>query len=328
MDTLPIIDLSLPEDKNAPAVHVALRDVGFMYIQNHEVPQEIQRLLYNCSKQFFSLEEDVKKQIAMEKGGASWRGYFPFKGELTSGIPDLKEGLYFGIEHGESHPEVIKNTPMHGPNQWPEIDEMKPTVTAYLEYMANLGNRIMRLVALGLGLEREYFSIRYGADPTMLFRIFNYPYQEGREGDWGVQEHSDMGFLTILLQDENGGLEIKSRGGDSWISAPPIPGTFVINIGDMLELWTHGIYQATLHRVRNTSGNDRMSFPFFFDPSWNSRLIPIDSRLLRDTDLNNVPPSTPRKWDEMNIRQLSHEVTYGEFVWGKVKDVFPSIILK
>jgi len=116
LDTLPIIDLSLPEDENAPKVHVALRDVGFMYIQNHEVPEEIQRLVYNCSKQFFSLEEDVKKQIAMEKGGASWRGYFPLKGELTSGIPDLKEGLYFGIEHGESHPEVIKNTPMHGPN--------------------------------------------------------------------------------------------------------------------------------------------------------------------------------------------------------------------
>ena len=113
---------------------------------------------------------------------------------------------------------------------------------------------------------------------------------------------------------------------ESWISAPPLPGTFVINIGDMLELWTHGIYQATLHRVKNSSGNDRLSFPFFYDPSWNSKLTPIDIKLLRREDLNKVPPATVRKWDGADLRAISQDSTYGEFVWNKVKGVFPELI--
>jgi len=204
---------------------------------------------------------------------------------------------------------------------------MKKVVSDYMDNMNRLGQTLMRLTALGLGLEPTYFADRYGDEPTRLFRIFNYPFQEIPlpEAEWGVQEHTDMGFLTILLQDENGGLEVRSRGSDKWISAPPIPGTFVVNIGDMLELWTHGIYQATLHRVKNTSGNDRLSFPFFFDPSWKSQLRAIDTDLLRNEDLEDVPPSTIRKWDGTNISSLSVDSTYGSYVWEKVRSVFPEL---
>ncbi|MBL4754995.1 MAG: isopenicillin N synthase family oxygenase [Flavobacteriales bacterium] len=330
MKELPIIDLCLSEQINAERVHSALKDVGFLYIKNHGVPAELQTGLTDLAKRFFQLEQSQKRAIAMEKGGKAWRGYFPFKGELTSGIPDLKEGLYFGVEHGPNHPEVVEGTPLHGCNQWPgeeELSEMKLIVSAYMDHMEKLGHHLMELTAMGLGLEKAYFSVRYGKEPTMLFRIFNYPFQKELDpsSSWGVQEHSDMGFLTMLLQDENEGLEVKSRGSDEWIAAPPIPGTFVVNIGDMLELWTHGIYQATLHRVKNTSGNDRMSFPFFFDPSWHSKLKPIDAALLRTEELANVPPSTTRKWDGADIRSLSHDATYGRFVWEKVRTVFPNL---
>jgi len=336
MTDLPIIDLSQSEADNASKMHNALKDVGFLYVENHGIPTQVEIELSTLAKRFFQLDEAAKSEIAMEKGGSAWRGYFPFKGELTSGIPDLKEGLYFGVEHESLHPEVQLGTPLHGANQWPaDVVEMPEIVTGYMQHMSDLGNRLMQLTALGLGLDRDYFSMRYGDEPTLLFRIFNYPFQKEileQGSNWGVHEHSDMGFLTILLQDENGGLEVKSRGSDEWISAPPIPGTFVINIGDMLELWTHGIYQATLHRVKNSSGNDRLSFPFFFDPSWHSKLNPIDKALLRPEELRvvetrliaSLQPST-RKWDGRDIRSLSQDLSYGDFVWGKVRNVFPEL---
>jgi len=323
MNQIPIIDLSVSEEVNASLIHEALKHVGFLYVKNHGVPEELQQELSNLSKSFFNMEDGHKREYDMVKGGKAWRGYFPFKGELTAGTPDLKEGLYFGVEHAESHLEVLKGTPLHGLNQWPTT-ELKIVVVSYMEKMNELGQLLMRLTAMGLGLEPTYFSDRYGKEPTQLFRIFNYPYQEIDES-FGVHEHTDMGFLTILKQDENGGLEVKSRGSDDWLPAPPIPGTFVINIGDMLELWTHGIYQATLHRVKNISGNDRLSFPFFFDPSWHSKLYPIQESLLRPEELEGVPLTTTRKWDGTDLRSLNRELSYGDFVWEKVKDVFPEL---
>lgn len=329
MDRLPIIDLSLSDGENSNQVHSALKDIGFLYIVNHGVSAELQTRLSEVAERFFALEETHKKAIAMEKGGLAWRGYFPVKGELTSGVPDLKEGLYFGVEHGDSHPEVKKGTPLHGPNQWPADPEMKVVVLDYMSQMKKVGQNLMGLIALGLGLDRSYFSKRYGDQATELFRIFNYPSPPSlspQEGSlMGVHEHTDMGFLTILLQDANGGLEVKARESENWISAPPIPGSLVVNIGDMLEFWTHGIYQATLHRVKNTSANNRLSFPYFFDPSWRSKLEPIDSILLQSEELESVPPTTTRKWDGTNLMSLNQDSSYGEFVWNKVRNVFPEL---
>jgi len=329
MDQLPIIDLSLADQDNFPLLHTALKDIGFLYIQNHGVPEDLQTQLSEVAKTFFNLKETEKMAIAMEKGGLAWRGYFPVKGELTSGVPDLKEGLYFGVEHGPTHPAVLKQTPLHGPNQWPEGSEMEVVVREYMQEMKRISERLMRLVEVGLGLDAGYFAERYGNEPTELFRIFNYPkpaaFGPNETSTMGVHEHTDMGFLTILLQDGNGGLEVKSREKEEWIAAPPIPGTFVVNIGDMLELWTHGIYQATLHRVKNTSLNERLSFPYFFDPSWDARLTPIDAQLLHKEELEGVSPASTRKWDGTNLKALSQDSTYGEFVWNKVRNVFPEL---
>lgn len=328
MDHLPIIDLSLSDGENSHQVHAALKDIGFLYIVNHGVSNELQTRLSEVAKRFFALEEPLKMAIAMERGGLAWRGYFPVKGELTSGIPDLKEGLYFGVEHGDSHPEVKQGTPLHGPNQWAADPEMKEVVLDYMKQTKKVGQRLMGLIALGLGLDHDYFSRRYGDQATELFRIFNYPsppLNPKERSLMGVHEHTDMGFLTILLQDENGGLEVKARESHKWISAPPIPGSLVVNIGDMLEFWTHGIYQATLHRVKNTSTNNRLSFPYFFDPSWRSKLEPILPNLLRSEELEAVPPTTTRKWDGTDLKSLNQDSSYGEYVWNKVRNVFPEL---
>ena len=177
-------------------------------------------------------------------------------------------------------------------------------------------------MAVGLGLEQNYFSQRFTNDPTLLFRIFNYPSaSRDQSQDWGVQEHTDMGFLTILKQDHLGGLEVKTRD-DQWIEAPPMDGAFIINIGDMLELWTWGLLRATPHRVRNAAKSDRISMPFFYDPNWQSTLEPISKELL---GVSKTESQASERWDKLDLASLSTDMTYGDFVWSKVKNVFPDL---
>ena len=135
-----------------------------------------------------------------------------------------------------------------------------------------------------------------------------------------------MGFVTILLQDQLGGLEVKTKSG--WISAPPIPGTFVINIGDILELWTRGILKATLHRVRNTSSHLRLSFPYFYDPAWNSTLEKIPEDCLDKKLLSHATSEAEARWDKLDLHRIDKSTTYGQFVWRKISNVFPHLVPK
>ena len=312
----------------ARELHKALQDIGFIYIKNHGVSEELQSQLFSSARDFFSEDEEKKLSIAMIKAGRAWRGYFPVGTEFTSGIPDQKEGIYFGTEHTPDSELVQKQTPMHGANLWPEGKKyltFKNQVTSYMESMQHLAQLLMELVSLGLGLSEDYFKKRFEDHPTTLFRIFHYPSQNNSNLTWGVGEHTDMGFLTILLQDHLGGLEVQRRDG-RWVSAPPIPGTLVVNIGDMLQHWTHGIYKANLHRVRNTSNQGRLSLPYFYDPSWQASLKPIEKSALRNQDLERAEiQSAARDWDGLEFSSLNENVSYGEFVWEKISKVFPDL---
>src|SRR5262249_25379976 len=154
---------------------------------------------------FFQQPLEQKMEISMSRGGRAWRGYFPIGGELTSGQPDLKEGIYFGAELDQHHPLVIADTPLHGQNLFPAgIALFRGTVLEYIGAMTRLGHALMTGISLSLGLEESYFANAYTSDPLIMFRIFNYParsnYSSG-EYMYGVGEHTDYGFLTILKQD-------------------------------------------------------------------------------------------------------------------------------
>jgi len=257
----------------------------------------------------------------MELGGRAWRGYFPLGGELTSGRPDWKEGLYFGAELGEDHPLVRAGTPIHGPNVFPDHPQLaglRDTVLDYMAAMTRLGHAVMQGIARGLGLPPDYFASRYTAEPLVLFRIFDYPSRPvplGTDARWGVGEHTDYGLLTLLWQDEVGGLQVKTREG--WIEAPPLHNTFVCNIGDMLDRMTGGLYRSTPHRVRiNTSGHDRVSLPFFFDPNFEARVQPIDG-------LQPAQDDSGSRWDGANVHAF--EGRYGDYLLQKVSKVFPQL---
>jgi isopenicillin N synthase-like dioxygenase len=147
-----------------------------------------------------------------------------------------------------------------------------------------------------------------------LFRIFHYPPSPPRSGGWGVGEHTDYGLLTLLAQDDSGGLQVAAPEG--WIDAPPIPGTLVCNIGDMLDRLTGGWYRSTPHRVRNLSGHGRLSFPFFLDPGFDAEVPPLPDRAAASGD-------GKRRWDGQDLRAFSGR--YGDYLLGKVSQVFPQL---
>jgi isopenicillin N synthase-like dioxygenase len=307
----------------ADQIAKACRDCGFFYIVGHGVDEELQRRLEELSRQFFAQDLAAKMEIRMERGGRAWRGYFPVGGELTSGRPDVKEGIYFGAELSEDHPSVRNGTPLHGRNLFPpNMPAFRETVLAYLTAMSALGHTVMAGVALSLGLDASYFADRYTRDPLVLFRIFNYPPDVAPADSiprWGVGEHTDYGLLTILKQDDAGGLQVKSNA--QWIPAPPIPGSFLCNIGDMLDRMTAGRYRSTPHRVQNVTGRHRLSFPFFFDPNFFAEIRPIT---LPDADL--VASDRVERWDRASVHEFRG--TYGDYVLGKVSKVFPHLSAK
>ncbi|HVJ99196.1 MAG TPA: 2OG-Fe(II) oxygenase family protein, partial [Acidimicrobiia bacterium] len=267
------------------------RETGFFAIVGHGVDPHLRARLDRLAREFFALDDSEKAAIEMARGGNAWRGWFPVGDELTSGIPDQKEGLYFGAELPPS------GLPLHGPNLFPARPAaLRTTVLEYLDALTVVGHAVLRGVALALDKDENWFAQHITRDPVILFRIFHYP--PTPPGDaWGVREHTDYGLLTILGQDGTGGLEVKSRdanGNAGWVEVPPDPDAFVCNLGDMLERMTNGDYRSTPHRVRNASTEGRLSFPFFFDPSWDAR----------------VP---------------NHEGTYGEYLVAKVSNVFPDL---
>ncbi|MCB0633016.1 MAG: 2-oxoglutarate and iron-dependent oxygenase domain-containing protein [Saprospiraceae bacterium] len=324
--SVPIIDISslIRDDKINSTVPeqlaAACREFGFFYISGHGIPEELQRQLEDQSAAFFARPLEEKMKIRMELGGRAWRGYFPVGDELTSGKPDLKEGLYFGSELGEDDPLVRAGIPLHGANLFPsDMPEFRDTVLEYISKLTELGHHLMRGLAQSLELEAAYFADRYTTDPLTLFRIFHYPPGHAYpdlDAPWGVGEHTDYGVLTILKQDPVGGLQIKSR--SKWIEAPYIPGTFVCNIGDMLDRMTKGYYRSTPHRVLNTSGKGRFSFPFFFDPNFSTRIAAIDL-----SQIESVVDDQQDRWDGASVHEF--EGTYGDYILNKVSKVFPQL---
>lgn len=322
--SLPVIDVQVLVSRSAGRERVAAeigracREHGFFYVVGHGVDEQLQVRLERLSRQYFDQALERKLAIRMELGGRAWRGYFPVGAELTRGRPDQKEGIYFGAELDDDHPMVAAGMPLHGRNLFPVgIAGLRETVLAYMDAMTRLGHALMEAVALGLGLEASYFEDRYTRDPTILFRIFHYPPLPGGVDEplWSVAEHTDYGMLTILRQDDRGGLQVAS--GARWIDAPPLPGAFVCNIGDMLDRMTGGLYRSTRHRVRNLSGRGRLSFPFFFDPGFDAEVRPL-----------HIPGAADGhdRWDGMDVHAF--QGTYGDYLVEKVTRVFPELARK
>jgi isopenicillin N synthase-like dioxygenase len=313
IDMAPLFGADHPARRDAATrIARACEDDGFFQVVGHEVSARTVATLAFQASAFFALPTSEKARIGMDHGGAAWRGWFPVGGELTSGRPDDKEGIYFGEDLSPDDPRVSAGWPLHGANLWPAaVPGLRAAVEAYMTACARAAGALMEGISLALGLEADHFARAYLAHPTLLFRIFRYP--PTSPGGWGVGEHTDYGLLTLLAQDDVGGLEVKARSG--WIDAPPIPGALVCNIGDMLERLTGGRFVSTPHRVVNRAHRERLSFPFFYDPDFAAQMTPVPAAARRRA-------SGPR-WDGADVH--AYDGAYGDYLLAKVGRVFPAL---
>ena len=281
---IPLVDLSALIDRSdegsvAERLGWAAEHVGFLYVSNHGVPQDLIDRMFKMSQRFFAQPLETKTALHIRNSSVH-RGYFPTFEENTDPdlTADLKEGFDMGRHLEPDDPDVRRGLPLHGPNQWPDtLEGFRETADAYFTTMRGLGQEILRGFAIALDLPPDFFEAKVDR-PLAQLRLLHYPPQGGfvESKTMGCGAHTDYGCLTILAQDPNGGLQVRNAAGD-WISAPPVPGTFVINLGDQMARWTNGRFAATPHRVINISGKERYSMPFFFDPNFETWIDPLDS---------------------------------------------------
>ncbi|MBI4885210.1 MAG: isopenicillin N synthase family oxygenase [Actinobacteria bacterium] len=310
MRILPIID---PNDHDSSdRIDAACRRDGFFAVPLEPALRNLRDEVIALAVEFFALPANEKKRVSMVAGGTAWRGWFPLGGELTSGVPDGKEGYYFGTE---MPPDP---RPLHGRNIWPARPAgLNAAVTEWMTAMESLGQRLLRLMARGLGQAADLFEQGLTEHPTALFRIFRYPpHLIDDVTTWGVGEHTDYGLLTLLATDGTPGLEVNSLG--EWIPAPADADLLICNLGDMLDRLTGGRYRSTPHRVRNHSSSDRYSLPFFLDPGWDACVEPLSL-----ADKWDAPADQRARWDRANLRDISG--TYGTWLTAKVSKVFPDL---
>lgn len=259
----------------AAALREACCDSGFFYLRGHGVPQALLDAQLEWTRRFFDLPLAARERISMRKSKAR-RGYEPIATQvLDAGTPpDLKESFYLGRDLGPEHPYVRDGLHGYGANQWPDgAPGFRAQMEAYFEALSDLSLRMMRLLARSLDLPQDYFDAMM-REPMPVLRLIHYPPHpaDARPNQLGAGAHTDWGALTFLLQDDAGGLEVQNAAGD-WVYVPPLTGSFVVNLGDMIERWTNGLYRSTLHRVLNRApGRSRYSVAFFSNPDFNARV--------------------------------------------------------
>jgi isopenicillin N synthase-like dioxygenase len=283
LESLPILDFSRLNAGAEEAAQFredlrrAMHEVGFIYLSGHGIPQELTDSLLEVSRRFFALPEEQK--LAVENVySPQFRGYTRVGGELTAGAVDWREQLDFAVERESRDPRAggADYWRLEGPNQWPQqLPEMQGIVTQWMEQLSGISLALLRSLALSLGAPEESFDEAFATKAFPVLKIVRYPGESDPEPKQGVGAHRDGGVLTLLLVEPGkGGLQVEHDG--QWIDAPQVPGTFVVNIGEMLELATNGYLKATLHRVISPlRGTDRISIPFFYNPSLDSRMPQI-----------------------------------------------------
>ncbi|WMS44691.1 2-oxoglutarate and iron-dependent oxygenase domain-containing protein [Acuticoccus sp. MNP-M23] len=269
-DLIPVVDISpLREGGDAHAVaaalHKASTGLGFIYITGHGIADATIDAARDAAYAFFRADGADKEAVRISN---SHRGWLSAGGaRMADGAqPDLKESFIFGYQNeaGDTPDDHV----LRGANQWPAVPpQMEAASMAYFEAASTVAHHLMRGFALGLGLAEDTF-LKTSDKPLSRASYVYYPAQpaDAGEGQFGVGPHTDFGVLTVLCQDNVGGLQVQTVDGE-WVHAPPIPGTLIVNVADLLSRWTAGAYVSTPHRVVNASGGERLSLVLAYDPN-------------------------------------------------------------
>jgi isopenicillin N synthase-like dioxygenase len=282
---LPVLDISaFRADPASPAgqafveeLRTTFHTIGAAYLVGHGVEPGLEQRVFDVANAFFALPEEQRLEIENVKS-PQFRGYTRLGGERTNGRQDLREQIDVSRElpPQELRPGDPDWLRLRGPNLWPsQLPEFRTTVTRWLEELEQAARHLIRATALALGQPIDHFD-EATSPPEVLTKIIRYPPpSEEFPTDQGVGTHTDGGFLTFVHQDEVGGLEAEVHG--EWVRVPARPGAFVINIGELLQLVSHGYFRATPHRVVSPpKGVGRISVAYFFNPKFEADVTPVD----------------------------------------------------
>jgi isopenicillin N synthase-like dioxygenase len=291
---LPVIDLaSQPPELLAQHIDAALRSAGFFAVTGHGVPAEVVNAAFSAGHRFFALSDPEKARWHID-GWPLKRGFDPIGWQALdpSQPPDVKESFYTGVE-------------AIGPNQWPDealVPGFRAACENYASAMEALARRLIGLFEMALQLPAGYFDA-FMRHPTCTTRLLHYPPQPAAAapGQIGCGAHTDWGALTLLAQDDAGGLQVQVAG--DWIAVAPLPGALVVNVGDMMQRWTNDRWPSTMHRVINRfSGRDRWSIAYFFDLDAEAAIVPLHTCISEEAPARYGPITAGEHLAEMYRR--------------------------
>ncbi|BBZ04777.1 2-oxobutyrate oxidase [Mycolicibacterium chitae] len=313
---LPVLDLATADDDPAgfrTALREAAHRFGFFYLTGHGIAESQITEILSLTRRFFALPAAAKDEISQLKS-PQFRGYSRLGGELTNGQVDWREQIDIGPERPVL-PDARGYWRLQGPNLWPSaLPELRPAFERWSAALSAVGLRLLRHWAVSLGAAADLFDAAFAERPATLIKVVRYPGTTTIRQ--GVGAHKDSGVLTLLLlEPDSTGLQVALRA-DEWVDVPPLPGAFVVNIGELLEVATAGYLRATSHRVLAPApGTDRVSIPFFLNPALDAQvpLIDLPAELAAAAKGVEVDPANPI----FN--------TYGENAWKSRTRAHPDV---
>jgi isopenicillin N synthase-like dioxygenase len=316
-DRIPVIDVGQylagkPDGHAALAKVVATSfvDTGFLVIANHGIDTALVDGAFAAAIEFFDLDEPRK--LALKVGDLNI-GYLPYGAQIirTSKVnhntkPNLSESFYIVTDRSPDDPEIRSGNPLYGLNKWPaDMPSFKARTTAYFGAMRPLAQAMISLVAASLGLPQDYFDTDF-REPTITLRLIRYPSHDSAEDyQFGFAPHIDTSFLTLLAQSDLPGLEVLTREG-TWIQPPAIPGTFLVNTGEMLSRYSNERYKPTPHRVINANKSLRHAVPFFYGPGLDAVIRPVPTCVSEANPARYEPLVYAEHRRKLNLTNFDH----------------------
>ncbi|ONK64852.1 uncharacterized protein A4U43_C07F30650 [Asparagus officinalis] len=306
VESIPIIDLSplftapitagdntLPIRTLVAEIEAACREVGFFQVINHGVPIELLERVQSAAREFFALPTEEKRRV--RRNEENFLGYYDM--ENTKNVRDWKEVFDFCVNDVMTVPasgEIGETRIQEIWNRWPEYPEnMRDACMNYSKAIEDLSFKLLELVAMTLNLPAKRLN-GYFKDSISRIRLNHYPPCPSPDLALGVGPHKDQGAFTVLAQDNVSGLDVKRKSDGQWVRVKPVPDSYIINIGDLIQVWSNDKYESTEHRVSLNSDKERFSIPFFFYPAHYTIMKPIGELVTEDN---------PAK--------------YNEFSWGR-----------
>jgi isopenicillin N synthase-like dioxygenase len=256
----------------AKAVQHASQHVGFFYLAGHDVAPALIDAAFEASREFHAMPLSAKMRLALNENNI---GYLPVNQSMQRAStvykatrPNYNESFFISHDRGPDHPDVVAGTPLRGRNQWPEgHDGMRATMVAYLKALEGLGEQMLPVLARALDLPAGYFAPFFQDEAHITLRFLHYPPQDTEDDEqFGQGPHTDNSFVTILARMEVPGLAVRLPNGQ-WLAPPLVPGTFLVNLGNIMKRWSNDRFLSTPHGVLNDSPTDRYSIAFFYSPN-------------------------------------------------------------